>query len=611
MIAGHASAYLISIVLIFQMLFGLGGSTDRKPISGPTGVAVITEDTIRKHVVYLASDELSGRLPGTPGAEKAARYIADNFKQAGLKPSGTKGFFQEFPFVSKLKLGKKNQLAMTLAGTKSAAKLHQDFVPVGFSSPGMVSGEVVFAGFGISAAEDAKYDDYAGLDVKGKLVLVLPYSPTGANPHAKFGAYSTLRYKAATAKSKGATGILIIAEDEDFKSTPSARLVYDESYGDSGIPAVVVSRALGNQFLKAKNQDVAGLEKRLAESLTPEAFALPQTQVVLQTEVIKERQTGQNVVGWLEGSDPQLKNEIVVIGAHYDHLGLGGANSLAPKEGEIHNGADDNASGTSGVIELARAFASAPERPKRSLMFMAFSAEEKGLLGSAYFTENPIKPLSQVVAMINMDMVGRLRDNNLMIQGMGTATEWKGIVEKVNQTASFNLKLQDDGFGPSDHSSFYRKQIPVLFFFTGNHEDYHRPSDDADKINYEGERNILSFVFHTATAISNQPVKPTYQKAKSDDQGRRGGGFRVYVGSIPDYAAEVEGVKLSGVREGSPAEKAGIKAGDVIVKMAGRDVKNVYDYTYVLQELKPDQEVEVVVLRGTERVTLKLTPGKR
>ncbi|HND20110.1 MAG TPA: hypothetical protein PLB18_12100, partial [Acidobacteriota bacterium] len=314
MIAGHASAYLISIVLIFQMLFGLGGSTDRKPISGPTGAAVITEDTIRKHVVYLASDELSGRLPGTPGAEKAARYIADNFKQAGLKPSGTKGFFQEFPFVSKLKLGKKNQLAMTLAGTKSAAKLNQDFVPVGFSSPGMVSGDVVFAGFGISAAEDAKYDDYAGLDVKGKLVLVLPYSPTGANPHAKFGAYSTLRYKAATAKSKGATGILIIAEDEDFKSAPSARLVYDESYGDSGIPAVVVSRALGNQFLKSKNQDVAGLEKRLAETLTPEAFALPQTQVVLQTEVIKERQTGRNVVGWLEGSDPQLKNEIVVIG---------------------------------------------------------------------------------------------------------------------------------------------------------------------------------------------------------------------------------------------------------------------------------------------------------
>ena len=371
--------------------------------------------------------------------------------------------------------------------------------------------------------------------------------------------------------------------------------------------------------------------------------------ISLTTDLVRRDAAAANVIGILEGSDPALKNETIVIGAHYDHLGHGGAGSLAPKEGEIHHGADDNASGVAGVLELARIFSTQNPRPRRSIVFATFSGEEEGLLGSNYYVNHPVVPLADTVAMINMDMIGRMKNKSLTIGGMGTATEWAALVENANklqgitvsathgnapvgsQVASgmpivvaangqpivhndpakqFTLTLNADGYGPSDHSSFYAKQIPVLFFWTGTHADYHKPSDTADKINYEDESRILGVVAKIVQSVDAGDKRPTYTLAKTEATGRSTG-FRVSLGTIPNYSDSGDGLLLDGVREDSPAAKAGLKAGDRIVKLAGRDVRNVYDYTYVLGEMKAGQEYEVEVLRGTERLTLKLTPAAR
>lgn len=332
-----------------------------------------------------------------------------------------------------------------------------------------------------------------------------------------------------------------------------------------------------------------------------------------------------NVIGILEGTDAVLKNEAIVIGAHYDHLGKGGMGSLAANSKEIHHGADDNASGTAALIELARIFAK-EKKNKRTLIFIAFGGEEEGLLGSRFYVNNPVFPLEKTIAMINMDMIGRLNENKLTVGGIGTANEWKDLIEKSNprrvidtsdaQRASmslvpyFRLQLNEDGFGPSDHSSFYGKQIPVLFFFTGTHLDYHKPTDTADKINYEGLEMVMNYVAEIVRAIDQNPNKPTYKVAPSSSTGGRTS-FNVTIGVIPGYGDSNDGMPLDGVRDGSPAAIAGLKAGDKIVKFAGKEVKNVQDYTKILGELEADKEYEIEVIRGTERLIFKVKPAAR
>jgi hypothetical protein len=381
----------------------------------------------------------------------------------------------------------------------------------------------------------------------------------------------------------------------------------------------------------------------------------------ITTDILRRDAPGANVIGILEGTDPKLREEAIVIGAHYDHLGHGGEGSLAPREGEVHHGADDNASGVAGVLELARMFSRKGARPhagvpmlnRRTLIFIAFSGEEEGLLGSNFYVNHPVWPLARTVAMINMDMIGRMKEGNLIVGGVGTAREWRGLLDKSNDQKlnltslstvrpqprgdvsepgpiiveqhvapniisrqilpldkMFNLTLNEDGYGPSDHSSFYAKQVPVLFFWTGTHADYHKPSDTADKINYEDEERILHFVSSIIRSIDASDNRPTYTVARSESAGRSMG-FRVYLGTIPNYAETGEGLRLDGVRDDSPAAAAGLKAGDLVVKLAGRDIRNVYDYTYALGEMKAGQEYEVEVVRGTEHLKFKITPTAR
>lgn len=578
----------------------------------PPRSATITAEEIAAHIRFLASDALTGRRAGTEGAEKAADYIASEFRAYGLRPlGGQKSFRQPFSFVSGIRLGPGNALTLVRGSQEVAFQPGRDFVPLAFSRDGSVEADVVFAGFGISA-QDLGYDDYAGNDVSGKIVLLLTGSPDGDDPHGRFGRYLSPRHKTVAARDKGARGVLFIASEEEFSKEPLTRLRYDHTFGDSGVVAFVVSQQVAEEMLRTAGRSLADVVREMSDKKTPHSFTLSSLRLRCRSDVIKERKTTANVVALLPGTDAALRTEYIIVGAHYDHLGRGGEDSLAPMQtGEIHNGADDNASGVAGLLELAQALAAERHRLKRSILFVAFSGEEEGLLGSRYFVEHPPVPLERVIAMINLDMIGRLKDNTLIVYGLGTSPVWKPLLERLNGTARFEFTARDDGVGPSDHTSFYLKDIPVLHFFTGVHEDYHRPSDDAEKINAEGERRIVTLVRDIVRELQQQHERPLFTKTRSPEPDRAQMGFRVSVGTIPDYAAEVEGVRLAGVRQGSPAEKAGLRAGDIIVRVGSRDVRNVYDYTYALQDLRPGQEVEFVILRGGERLTVHVVPERR
>jgi hypothetical protein len=665
-------------------------------------------ERLRAHVSYLASDKLEGRRTGSPGADMAAEYVAGEFSRYGLRRSmgrdlpgmsiletrSPRRYMQEFTFVAGVDIGKNNSMLLTpgtnalnvaaTAGTTGPGqltnamkgdlraksldlRLGEDWMPLGFSSNARIEFQgAVFVGYGIKV-DEIHYDDYAGVPVNGRIAVAFEGTPDGDNPHGHFAQYTNVRWKAIAAREQGAAALVIIAREENFKDDRLSQLSYDNSSGEAGLPVVVISRQAAERIFEAGGlAPVANMEKAaqgivaaLAQSTTAERrknASMPLQNVTLNiiTDIVRRNAPAYNVVGILDGSDPVLKNEVIIIGAHYDHLGRGGEGSLAPREGEIHHGADDNASGVAGMLELARIFSAERKNLKRTLVFIAFSGEEEGLLGSNFYVNHPILLLDKTVAMINMDMIGRMKDDRLMIGGVGTSSAWRDMIATANlirglsvtatgstsrarpdggtntqannlpivaaangQTIvgldtrkQFTLTLNEDGYGPSDHSSFYAKQIPVLFFFTGTHEDYHKPSDTADKINYQDESRVVSFIESIVRSVDMSAQRPAYTVAKSESQGRSMG-FRVYLGTIPNYAESNDGLKLDGVREDSPASKAGLKAGDRITRMAGREVRNVYDYTYALGEMKAGEVYEVEIVRGTETLKLKITPAAR
>lgn len=638
----------------------------------------LSAERLREHVTYLASDKLEGRRTGGSGANLAAEYIAREFARYGLRRSvgrdlpgmshleadSPRRYMQEFPYVAGVELGKgnfgkikapftANKLSFT-AGDGSVTNLPvgEDWMPLGFSANGRIEKAAgVFVGFGISAAE-LKHDDYSGVDATGKIAIAFVGTPDGDNPHGQFARYEEPRWKAIAAKNAGAKALILISQQEQFTDERLSQLRYDNSAGDGGLPVVIVSSRTLLPNITGSDLAVAlgSMKKGVMPQVNVKAL------ITLSTDIVRKEVSAWNVIGILDGSDPTLKNEAVIIGAHYDHLGRGGAGSLATREGEIHHGADDNASGVAGVLELARFFTSPGHRPRRTIVFIAFSGEEEGLLGSNYYVNHPIIPLADTVAMLNMDMIGRMKSNKLNVGGVGTAQNWREFIksanasEQMNVTASgeaavgapiatttsesartsmpivtsangrtivtlepskpFELALSEDGFGPSDHSSFYAKQIPVLFFWTGTHDDYHKPSDTADKIKYDDEERILHMVARLVNHIDADDKRPVYTVAKTESAGRSTG-FRVYLGTIPNYADSNDGLLLDGVRDDSPAAKAGLKAGDKVVKLAGRDLRNVYDYTSALGEMKAGQEYEVEIMRGSERLRFKITPAAR
>jgi len=593
----RVAAFLLpAIFLSSPVLTGCGG---------PAPDPAITAGELRAQVETLADDAMEGRRTGTPGGEKAARYLAREFRQLGLEPMGNDGgWYQDFTFTAEMMLGDDNTL--TVSGSEESRHPWVDWQPMAYSESGTGTWGVVFGGYGITAPGE-EYDDYAGLDLNGKAVLVLPYGPLIDGGGMELPEYHALRRKAAAARDAGAAVLLVaphpVLDEPDFLEP----LRLERGASSAGIIVVSVTAEVAAALL-GPDRDLGELQRGIDSAFAPASFATGNT-VSLQVDLEPVVRTGHNVLGAVATAGPSAP--WIIIGAHFDHLGWGGEGSLVPEERAIHNGADDNASGTAGVLELAGAFTAAPPA-NRNILFAAFDGEELGLLGASALAEDLPEGVADVEAMINMDMIGRLTDNSLTVYGTGTSPTWEDLLTEVNGRDEYGFELAriPDGYGSSDHSSFYSRQIPVLAFFTGTHSDYHRPSDDADLLDYRGQQKIVRFIFDLIGEWSTGEHL-AFQPAGEPEQAGARMAFRVYTGVVPDFGYQGEGFGISGVNDGSPAEMAGLEPGDAIVRLGHRTVRDIYDYTYALQEGTPGQRIEVEVLRGEERFTVQMVFGNR
>ena len=572
-------------------------------------------------VKFLASPDLKGRGTGTPELEKAAAFIEAQFRAFGLQPVDGKSYYQAFSVTTSAKLGKENRLAYTADGRRIKLAFPGDFIPFNFSAREAMRGGLVFAGYGITAPE-YNYDDYKGLDVSGKIVLIMRHEPQEFDEKSVFAGkvytqHAQFWSKASNAKMHGARGVVLMndaaahpgEDDELEKFTETA------GPGDAGIPFLQVRYEIAQRWFAMARKNPDEIQKGIDQDLQPRSFVFPDAlQVDANLDVEREVKTVHNVAAYLPGTT----DEYVVIGAHYDHLGLGYEFSMAPSlAGTIHPGADDNASGTAGVIELARWFAAQPKQ-KRGILFLTFAGEELGLLGSSYFVNHPLLPLDKDVTMINMDMIGRVRDGRLFIGGVGTGSTLKKLLEEASPKYGLHIDYSEAGYGSSDHTSFTTKQVPVLFFFSGLHADYHKPSDTWDKIDAPDAARVLQLVAEVGEDLREAPDRPAFVRVKEPEHaaeasapGSGHSGYGPDFGSIPDFAEGVKGVKFADVREGSPAAKAGLKAGDVLVEFDGKPIQNLYDFTYALRAKKPGDEVMVKVLRGDQPVQAQVLLTKR
>ncbi len=590
--------YFSSIVSIF---FFISQTTFCQIIDTPE----ITEEEINEHLNYLASDELKGRDSGTEEIKQAAEYISNEFKKSGLKPIFDGSYLQEFPFIKTIELTENNELTFSTSKNDLKPVLHAEYITAPFSGNATVQGQLVFVGFGISAP-DLKYDDYDGIDVKDKIVIVLRNTPEPKVAHSEFDSHSALRKKSSVARDKGAIGIIFVNPYDENKSTDDlVEFEYDRGGSVTDFAVVSIKRDIIEKLFESDGKNLKEIFDKIIETKIPVSFELKNSSAKIITEIQEVKSVSWNVGGYIESNDSSHKDEWLIIGAHFDHLGMGGEGSLyRGDDPQIHNGADDNASGTTGVLELAEKFASEKEKIKRNIAFFTFSGEEMGLLGSNYLVNSMPFPAENGIAMINMDMIGRLKDSSLIVYGTGTSSTWKVILNKHNQYG-FKLTFNDDGFGPSDHSSFYLKKIPVLFFFTGTHEDYHKPSDDVEKINFKGEKDILNFVYDIVKDVDSISERPDYLLVEKKDSQQM---FvrKVYVGTVPDFASNVDGYKISGVSEGGPAQLAGLQGGDIIIEFGGKKISNIYDFTYALSDFVPGDVVDIIVKRGEEKITFQV-----
>ncbi len=581
----------------------------------------ITKEEIYEHIKYLASDKLEGRFPGTQGDVLARQYISKEFEKYGLIPKGDSAYIQRFDMNNGVKKGKANVTRFyTKDGTIDVTA--SDFTPLGISSTGKAKGDLVFAGYGINAPmlDYSDFKDASGniVNVEGKVIVIMRYSPTTMNiSDDKFAKFEELRTKIASFKDMKPAGVIVITPPINSTSSNMDILMdvgFDMVSQTAGMPIINVKRGIIEMFLKERGYDLSKIQSDINSNIKPNCFVVKDVEAEFDVDLEKDVAKTGNVIGYLEGNDPVLKNEVIVIGAHFDHLGYGGPNSMyRGKDKQIHHGADDNASGTAGVMEVAQKLSSEKSKLKRSFLFLCFTGEEEGLIGSSYFVKSEEFKKYNIVAMVNMDMVGRLNDDKLILNGTGTSPYWVTKFEELNKTYSFKASYSPDGFGPSDHSSFYGKDLPVLMFFTDLHSDYHKPTDTYDKINTAGEEKVLKLVYDMSYDLSTRADKPEFTKvtAKDDDKKGERKSVRVYVGTVPDFSYTDAGYKISGVQAGSPAEKAGILAGDIMIKFGDAEINNLYDYTAALGNYKPGQEVEVMVKRGEEKITVKVMLGTK
>ncbi|MBI5759019.1 MAG: M20/M25/M40 family metallo-hydrolase [Planctomycetales bacterium] len=656
----------VSVALLLLVL----STSVRVPLAGDA--VSESQQRLLRDIKYLASDDLEGRGVGLKGLDLAADYIRAEFAKAGLGVTAINGdAFQKFQMPVASILKEPNTLELRGPnGKKLELKLHTDFEPQSFGGSGKMDAELVFCGYGIET-NDKAFDEFAGLDLKGKIAILMRRTPRQndqATQHS-MARQADLRAKVSNAVGKGVAGIVFVndpltgrkeldqTKQQATKQADNIAVAVDEldatdataadkvaaarsklteavkkyrelkvqaergptdslmKFGYAGsdsarsIPIFHITRAACDEMLKSVlMKDLTELEAEIDKDLKPRSAVLTGWTAVGETSIEHRTAEVKNVIGVIEGEGPHA-DETIVIGAHYDHVGRGGAGSLAPGSSEIHNGADDNASGTVSLIELARRFGSRQAQPPRRLVFLAFTGEESGLIGSARYVKEPVFPLEKTVAMLNMDMVGRMVEDRCTVFGADTSPIWKGLLEKFGAEGKLTLVQKPEGMGPSDHQSFYQKKIPVLHFFTGNHTDYHRPGDDWEKINVGGMSRVVDVVEKLVLELASAPERPGYVEVKGSANPLRDGS-RPYFGSIPDFGSDKPGYLLGGVAPGGPAEKGGLKAGDRIVQLGMKKIDNLDDFDLALRKFSAGDTADVTVIRGDKEVKLKVNLDK-
>lgn len=613
------------------------------------------EARMRRDLTFLASDECEGRGVTTHGIELAANYIARQFRAAGLRPAAGESYFQRFTMPANVLDGVPRLTLTGVEGQPLRLELGKQFEPLGLTGAGRVTAPLVFAGYGITATGKHPYDDYKGIDVAGKIVIVLRDTPRPGQKGGLFTGFERMRYasfssKLQNAAKHGVAGILFV-NDRDTASQRDILLHFEyiSMAGPPGkLPAFHVGRAVVDRLLqRSLGPSLQHVESQIDRDLRPHSMPLPHSSAAMVVQAHRGTIPLKNVVGVLQGSGP-LANETVVIGAHYDHLGYGltSASLSGLKNPAIHHGADDNGSGDTALMELARRFAAMKDRQGRRLVFIAFTGEELGLLGSEYYVHHPLFPLSETAAMVNMDMVGRLRPDRaswknflavmtplvagfpeaslaalaegerahllppgdkVIVYGTGSSPSFDAVINRIDRPYGFRLHKVPSGSGPSDQDSFYHKGIPVYFFFTDDHPDYHRPSDTVDKINFHGMAEVADMVADVVTYLATVPARPRYVKVPEPKMNRPEGNIP-RLGIRPSYGDSDEGVLLAGVSEGGPAAKAGLKEGDRIVAIGGKPVKDLEQYMVLIMGHKPGQPLELGILRSGRKITVKVVP---
>lgn len=593
-------------------------------VSRPLSAQATAAPPTRRHVETLASNTLDGRLTGSAGERLAGDYIVSELERIGARPlPGLSDFRLPFEFTAGSRDGgTEASLTWQRDGMSGSAASGPNVVrALSLSDNGLVEAPAVFAGYGIVVpdSQDFGYDSYAGLDVKDKVVLVLRYFPEDADQKTRgiLARYSDLRFKAQAARQRGAKALLVVTGPRSPNAGELVPMASDTAIAGSGIVAAsVTGDFVNNVFTAVTDKTIASVQQALDTGNPHVAgFDLPGLTIRVKTAVVREKQQGRNIVAYLPATGPidAVPKPWVALGAHYDHLGHGtSGNSLARKEetGQIHLGADDNASGTAAVLAIGELLSKQPRR--RHVLLALWSGEEIGLIGSATFAAAPPVPLDQWEAYLNFDMIGRMQDNKLSVQAVGTSTAWPRLLEQANIAAGFDLLVQSDPYQPTDVATFNQAGVPSLAFFTGVHADYHRPTDTPDKIDYEDLDRVVVFAADMTRRLEDVAEPPSFVKVDQPSSGVGSrAGVRVFTGTIPDYTAEVKGLLLGGVIGGGPAEQAGLQKGDVIVEIAGQSIANIYDYTYALDLLKIGQPVKVAYLRAGKRVETELTPAAR
>lgn len=588
--------------------------------------AGFSSQDIMRHVDFLCRKELGGRLTGTAGEKQATSYVAAYLDSLGVSPAGDDGgWFQPFEFTSGVSLGKTN----TLTESDRNYKINEDWRPLAFSGTGKFdAAPIAFAGYGMQASaagEHSEYDSYVHLDVTGKWVLAFRYMPEDVSPERRQHLLraSELRFKATVARDKGAHGLIVVSGPNSNAKEQLVPLRLDGIIAGSSMPVISVSDRVAREWLARGGKDLAELKARLDTGSQVMGFELEGVQLGASVDIERIKGQGRNVIGRLQAGD-QPSDQVIVVGAHIDHLGTGPSSSSLARDDEAeqtHFGADDNASGVAAMLEIAQYLSDQADRDRlkleRDVIFAAWSGEELGLLGSDHFVDeygggghsHQTSIYPAVAAYVNMDMVGRL-DKSLILQGIGSSSIWRSEIERRNVPVGLPITLQEDSLLPTDARSFYMGGVPVLSAFTGSHSEYHTPRDTPDTLNYEGAASVARLMGLITRSLGMRDDAPDYIQQAAPQTASRGP-LRAYLGTIPDYAEEVKGVLLSGARKGGPADEAGVKAGDVIVELAGKKIENIYDYTHAISALKVGQPVKMIVERSGERVTLDLTPGSR